>query len=148
MAIRKALLTQDVSDLVKLVSPMLEKAFEAFMFDNLEPMSALQWILEKEFELIYGLFSKNHDRLHEPNFRIYQYLDSLYPHGLSGIIAAHVGAPIADPDCVVEIDVDAFDLRIIYIPLHKSFLQLPYPVKHISHAFQPKKEVHRSKGNG
>ncbi len=148
MAIRKALLTQDVSDLVKLVGPMLEKAFEAFAFDDVEPMSALQWILEKELELIYGLFSKDHNRLHEPNYRVYQYLDSLYPHGLSGIIAAHVGAPIADPDHVVEIDVDVYNLRIRYIPLYKSLLQLPYPVKHISHAFQPKKEVHRPKGNG
>lgn len=148
MAIRKALLTQDVSDLVKLVSPMLERAFEAFTFDDVEPMSALQWILEKELELIYGLISKNHDRLHEPNYRIYQYLDSLYPFGLSGIVAAHVSAPFADPDHVVEIDVDAHDLRILYIPQYRSFFQLPYPVKHISHAFQPKKEVHRSKGNG
>ena len=148
MAIRKALLTQDVSDLVKLVSPMLEQAFEAFMYDDVEPMSALQWILEKEIELIYGLFSKDHNRLHEPNSRVYHYLNSLYPRGLSCVISAHIGAPLADPDHVVEVEVDVYNLRIRYIPQHKNFFQLPYPVKHISHAIQPKKEVHRSKGNG
>ena len=133
MAIHKALLIQDVSDLVKLIAPCLERAFEAFMYDYVEPMSALQWILEKEIELIYGLVSKDHDRFHEPNSRIYDYLNELYPEGLSSVVAAHVGVPYADLDHTVELEVGIYDLRIRYVPLYKSVLQLPYHFKQLSH---------------
>lgn len=149
MSTRRALLTQDITELFNLVNPYFGKAIDVFMFDNAEPFAAWKWIIEAELEIIYGMVSKGHQRHHEPYVRLHDYLDSICPTSLSRIVTAHIGAPHADLDHLIEVELSPLDLRIYYTPLYTSHLQLKNHIKHLHHAYQPDyKTVYRPKGNG
>jgi hypothetical protein len=146
MLTRRALLTQDISSLFEMVQPYFGKAIDVFMFDNAEPFTAWKWIIETELELIYGMVSKDHERHHEPYVRLHDYLNSICPTPLSRIVTAHIGAPCADLDHLVEVEVTTLDLKIYYTPLYTSHLQLKNYIKYLHHAHTQQPFVFGPKG--
>lgn len=146
MAVRKALLIQDISELMLILQPYFEKALDTYMYDDIEPVEAWKWVIEHELELIFGLVSKYHLRNQRPYQMFHSYLNSMTTAPLSRIIAAQVGVPIVDYDHTVEIDIRGRDLYIYYIPSWKSLLELRNYIKHLHHE-QPTKVVFGPKAN-
>lgn len=140
MAVRKALLVQDISDFIGFIREPLEKALDTSVYDGVETADALKWILEHELELIFGLASKNHNRNHQPYALIHSLVDSLTQSPLSVMVARHVGVPIIDYDHTVEIEIKGNDLYIRYVPGWKTALELRNYIKHLHHE-QSKREV-------
>ena len=110
----KAILIQDIQEYLLIVKEQLNKFLEQYASYGISEESVLQWIIDEELELIYGLSVNWHDSKLYPQQKIHNQLSSQFC--LSVFTKHYIKMPnLYGDDCLgIEVTISGHDLHIAY----------------------------------
>ena len=115
---------QCIVDYSVIMLPYIRKAIRSLNLPfSLNEKEVLQWIIEEELELIYGIFTFGHLHNQYPYERIHNLLELSVPAGLSRVTAAYIKGPKLYSTNNVKVEITNFDLIMEYFIDHLNFTE-------------------------
>jgi hypothetical protein len=130
MAVKRATLLQDVSDLLDLFEPRLRVILAYYQQEtNITQEEVMRWIVCEELAEVYGLFDPTHNSRSRVHRYIYDYLSAMLPFPPGIYISQYLAAPKIYPDDnSIEVILRGRDLFIRYYSrsgeLRPTFLRI------------------------
>lgn len=107
--IAQALLIQDISLYLAQIKPVVASHIEAYASSGVTEERVLEWILEEELEVVFGLFANQHDHKRWPYRNIYDLARNELD--LNKLTKHYIKAPqLYGDNSFIEVRVEGLDL--------------------------------------